>query len=80
MKHRNPAAQLLGAALLLGLAMPAFAQDDAQTAKYQAKFDKKMQKPFLSNVTWETDFAKARAKAKADGKLIFAYFTRSYAP
>ena len=75
MTHRNRIA-----ALLLGLAMPAIAQDDARTAKMQEKFDAKMAKPFVKNATWETDYDKAKEKAAADGKLIFAYFTRSYAP
>ena len=68
------------AALLLGLAMPAFAQDDDRAAKMKENLAAKMEKDFVSNVAWETDFAKAKAKAKADGKLIFAYFTRSYSP
>jgi hypothetical protein len=80
MNNRNPAAQLFGAALLLGLTMPAFAQDDAQAAKFKEKLDKNMKNPFLSKVTWVTDNDKAKAKAATDGKLIFAYFTRSYSP
>lgn len=76
MINRNRTATLL----LLGLAMPAFAQDDDRTAKMQANFEAKMEKTFIKNVAWETDFDKAKAKAAATGKTIFAYFTRSYAP
>ena len=75
MTHRNRIA-----ALLLGLAMPVVAQDDDRAAKMQANFDKKMAKPFLKNATWETDYDKAMKTAATDGKLIFAYFTRSYSP
>ncbi len=75
MTHRNRIA-----ALLLGLATPAFAQDDDRAAKMQANFDAKMAKPFLKNATWETDFDKATKSAADEGKLIFAYFTRSYSP
>jgi len=46
----------------------------------EEKLEKKMAKPFVSNVKWETDYAKAREKAAAENKLIFAYFTRSYSP
>ena len=37
-------------------------------------------KPFAKNVAWETDYDAALLRAKEDGKTIFAYFTRSYAP
>jgi hypothetical protein len=80
MTHRNRIA-----ALMLGLAMPvigqsANAQDDDRAAKMQENFDKKMAKPFLKNAIWETDYDKAMKTAATDGKLIFAYFTRSYSP
>ena len=73
------------AALVLGLAMPAIAQndnaqDDDRAAKMQANFDAKIAKPFLKNAAWETDFDTATKKATDEGKLIFAYFTRSFAP
>lgn len=67
------------AAVVLGLAASAMAQDD-RAAQMQAKYDEKMKKPFVSNATWHTDWAKAKEAAAKDGKLIFAYFTRSYAP
>jgi hypothetical protein len=60
--------------LLALLAAPALAQTNEE------KLEKKMAKPFVSNITWETDYDKAREKAKAENKLIFAYFTRSYSP
>jgi hypothetical protein len=43
------------------------------------KRDEKLKLPFLSKAGWITDWDKARADAKKNEKLIFAYFTRSYA-
>ena len=60
--------------LLALLSAPAFAQTSEE------KLAAKMAKPFIANAAWETDYDKARERAAADGKLIFAYFTRSYAP
>ena len=45
----------------------------------QEKLEKKLQSPFLSKAAWITDYDKAREESKKSGKLIFAYFTRSYA-
>ena len=40
---------------------------------------KKLAKSVFHAPVWETDYDAARARAKSEGKLIFAYFTRSYA-
>jgi len=67
--------KLVRASLVLALlSAPAFAQS------FEEKLEAKMAKPFLKNVAWEMDYEKARERAAADGKLIFAYFTRSYSP
>ena len=71
--------QMIFAPALLGLALaaPAAAQDqEALKAKYQDK----LAKEFISHGGWITDWDVARKKAKAEGKQIFAYFSRSYAP
>ncbi len=39
----------------------------------------KLAKSVFKLASWGTDYDAARAEAKASGKLIFAYFTRSYA-
>lgn len=39
----------------------------------------KLAKPVFQKAAWIADYDEARAQAKKDGKLIFAYFTRSYA-
>ena len=66
---------LVRASLVLALlSTPVFAQS------FEEKLADKMAKPFLENAAWEMDYEKARERAAADGKLIFAYFTRSYSP
>jgi len=46
----------------------------------QAKYEKKLQKDFVSYGGWITDYDVARETAKKEGKVIFAYFSRSYSP
>jgi len=58
--------------LLCGLAVRA--EDSLEQNR-----DKKLQEPFMAKATWITDYDKALAESKSSGKLIFAYFTRSYA-
>lgn len=63
----------LGAALLL-------AASAAQAQTLEEKLEKKLAKPFVENVAWVQDYDAALAKAKESGRIIFAYFSRSYAP
>ena len=41
--------------------------------------DAKLALPVFQKAAWSFDYDKARADAAASGKLIFAYFSRSYA-
>lgn len=41
--------------------------------------DEKLAKPVFELANWSHDYDAVRAEAKKTGKLIFAYFTRSYA-
>ena len=67
--------------LLVGmLAAPGFSQEVDEQAELQAKYEKKVAKEFVSFGNWILDYDEARAKAKAEGKLLFTYFTRSYSP
>jgi hypothetical protein len=59
---------------LLALATIVSAQD------MESRLEEKLAKDFIKNADWEMDFDAAKAKAKESGKLIFAYFTRSYSP
>ncbi len=57
-----------------------WAQKQAPSQKeLEEKRDQKLAKGFLKKARWITDYDKARAQAQKSGKLIFAYFTRSYA-
>jgi hypothetical protein len=70
---------LLTPLLALGvLAGGAAAQVDQ--AELQARYEKKLQKEFISHGGWMTDYDEARERAQKEGKMIFAYFSRSYAP
>ena len=42
------------------------------------KRDAKLSEAWIKKAAWFTDYGKAKAEAKATGKPIFAYFTRSY--
>ena len=55
--------------------LTALAQDH-EIARYEAK----IQKPFVSAVNWERDFSEAKKKATKSKAIIFGYFTRSYSP
>jgi len=69
--------QSAAAFLALLVAAPAArAQDQEQMKK---NLEHKLEQEFLKNASWITDFDKAKEEAKKTKKLIFAYFTRSYA-
>lgn len=44
------------------------------------KYKEKLEKEFVSKITWVRTLGEAQAKAAAEKKLIYGYFTRSYAP
>ncbi|MEE2887603.1 MAG: hypothetical protein VX951_09250 [Planctomycetota bacterium] len=53
---------------------------DSKQDELKNKLAKKLAGTWIKNTAWQTDLADAKAKSKASGKLIFGYFTRSYAP
>ena len=61
-------------ACLLAFCAATFAQDMEQ------RLEQKLAKPFIKNAAWELDYDKALEKAKSSNKVVFGYFTRSYAP
>lgn len=67
------------AALALFLA-PALVLAGPSQEDLKKKRDAKYAEPWVSKFPWVTDYAKAKAQAKKDGKLVFAYFSRSYSP
>lgn len=75
MSFRLPHA--VAALALVGLAAPVSAQN---ADRMKANFERKLDSEFMKKVDWITDYDAARAKAAKSGEVIFAYFTRSYAP
>lgn len=63
-------------ALTGALALVATANGQSNEEKYQEK----LKKEFVSKAAWVQTLTEARAKAAEEKKLIFGYFTRSYAP
>ena len=72
---RNPlrTAALSLAALTLAAA-PAVAQSELEK-----KRDAKLGEDWVTSNGWTSDYDEARKQAKESGKVIFTYFTRSYA-
>ena len=78
MTHRTLLRTSLFPLALATLAALLNAQDEqAELVKLRAK---KLQAEFLTKAPWQLDFSKAQAAAQGEQKLIFGYFTRSYAP
>ncbi|MCO5169176.1 MAG: thioredoxin family protein [Planctomycetes bacterium] len=64
------------ALLLLGVAAPAAAQDADELRRRRAA---KVEEAWFTRNPWTDDFDVAKERARERGKVIFAYFTRSYA-
>jgi hypothetical protein len=62
------------AALVLALAAVAGADT------LEDNLAEKLKKPFASNAAWVQSLAEAKKLAGEKGKVIFAYFSRSYSP
>lgn len=65
--------------LLAALLAPGLRAQEPDEATLRANRDKKLASEFLKKAEWVLDFDKARAEAKKSGRIVFAYFTRSYA-
>lgn len=68
--------RVIAGALVLTVALSATAGAQSNEDKYK----KKLEKEFVSKIEWVTSLEKAQEAAAAQNKLIFGYFTRSYAP
>ncbi len=80
MNTRKPVA-VLAIAAALSLSSVTWGQSDAdRTAKLEKKRDKKLAEEWIERAPWVLDYDKARKQAKKGGKIIFAYFSRSYEP
>ncbi|MCI0342955.1 MAG: hypothetical protein L0216_17740 [Planctomycetales bacterium] len=72
--------RIAAALVLAALAAPALAQVAKSPEELKRLHEAKLAEPFVGKAPWVTDYNQARDTAKAGNKLIFAYFTRSYAP
>lgn len=52
----------------------------AHAESLEEKLEAKLKKPFAANAAWVLEFAEAKKQAAEKGRVIFAYFSRSYAP
>ena len=77
MSIMNTTPLTLGLLAGLALATPVVAQD---ADGLQEKFDAKVAAEWVAQGGWITDYDMALAKAKKEGKYVFAYFSRSYSP
>lgn len=65
----------LPVALVAPVACAQSSQED-----YKAAYEAKLSEDWFVNGGWTADYDAARAKAKEEGKLILAYFSRTYSP
>jgi len=67
----------IGLATLLALGLWA---SSARAQSNEEKLAEKLSKEFATKTAWVMDLDEAMKAAKESNKLIFAYFSRSYAP
>lgn len=77
MRRAIQMALLLGS-VLLGTTVQA--QDSGVQQKYKKSYEEALSADFITHGGWVTDYDVARERAAKEGKLIFAFFSRSYAP
>ena len=77
---RRGSIRLVGALLLLAVAMPATAGAQTKQSKEQleAMYARKLELEFMNKVAWERSIKKAKERCFEANKPIYAYFTRSY--
>ena len=79
--HPMRHAFVLPAILALLSAAPAPAQAQAQHQdQLKANLENKLAKEFVESGAWRLDYDEARAEAAREKKLLFVYFTRTFAP
>ena len=62
------------------LALSAVLASTSLAQSLEEKLEKKLKSPFIQNAAWELDYDAALKTAKEQKKLVFAYFSRSFAP
>ena len=79
----NTISKFLTVALATGFACDAAAQRRERVydqEDMQHRKEELLSEPWLQKANWVMSFAEAKAKARETGRMIFGYFTRSYAP
>lgn len=71
---------LLRAALVSLCAAPAAFAGTSAADDLEERYREKLTHEFIEHGGWVTDYDEARATAKKEGKVLFVYFSRSYAP
>jgi len=66
--------------IALALLAGVVAAEDEEQSTYRKQYEEKLSKPFAKNADWVHGYDEALKRAKAEGKIVFAYFTRSYSP
>ena len=70
----------LSSTVLPSLALPIAAQRTPPTPEQlEERYREELASPFVARGNWVTDYDLARQRARDEGRLIFAYFSRSYA-
>ena len=67
-------------ALCLFSSAPPLSGQAPDEAAMRRNYEEKLKKPFATKIAWETTLEKAKERARAEGKPILGYFTRSFAP
>ena len=73
---KTSAILLFAAAALLTAPLPCQKSQEQLLAQRA----KKLAKPVFTYADWNLDYEKAQEIARSEGKLILAYFTRSFSP
>jgi len=71
---------LLLPSIALLLAADGLSAQGASQEDLKKLYDTKVSENWFTGGEWTADFSVAKARAKKEGKLVFAYFTRSYSP
>ena len=66
--------------VLLGVWLAGTSTAAAFDETLEKNYAEKLEKPFVSTISWESSLAKARQLSAEKNLPIIAYFTRSYAP
>ena len=79
----NKITNVLLVALVAAVASDLVAQRSARVYDQADMMQRKaelLSEEWLQNADWVMSYVEAKAKARQSGKMIFGYFTRSYAP